>query len=529
MGSHTYKDMVLALIEENAVSNKPSDLAKSLGHDKNYFSPSQRIKRGEKAYKDVWGKIKKEIKCSDDFLYFLYDIILLFKELNTIPIIDDEDVFNTNPEQLYEARIIFLQSYIGNIDNRIDNGIYKYEAINFIHSLDFNKITSLYALYFYKFTESFDAKRKEGFIIEKFYELYPEFENEIKFFDSPSLLKDNKLYLFIPRMIKLIEYLNNLSYSYKHNLLTDSIAYKYNKDKIDSLKRLLPHKSICINSSLSDNTFYYIIHAEMGLCIQEFTKSPNHFNVYAVSTTDVEHIYQIFMQLDFNHYEGCKYRIEKMNKSICIAPIEDNKFHLPDELTIICEGNKNYTDYEKTISNIYEKLNANGIFLQEEMIEIKTQYDIYANDYKKEIKIPIINSSGKTTTYSIDSLKNKKIKNIKIDDDLEILYDGKEYALCWRQANLAIPLHEFEKHKNNYTYFNFVKDKNNIIIQLVNELDKVTNRTIYTISFNKYPVLQIVEEYDEAIIKRIGTQLTINWNKHGISIPLTDDDIILQL
>ena len=57
----------------------------------------------------------------------------------------------------------------------------------------------------------------------------------------------------------------------------------------------------------------------------------------------------------------------------------------------------------------------------------------------------------------------------------------------------------------------------------------MTNRTIYTISFNKYPVLQIVEEYDEAIIKRIGTQLTINWNKHGISIPLTDDDIILQL
>ena len=45
--------MVLALIEENAISNKPSDLAKSLGHDKNYFSPSQRIKRGEKAYKDV--------------------------------------------------------------------------------------------------------------------------------------------------------------------------------------------------------------------------------------------------------------------------------------------------------------------------------------------------------------------------------------------------------------------------------------------------------------------------------------------
>ena len=81
MGSHTYKDMVLALIEENAVSNKPSDLAKSLGHDKNYFSPSQRIKRGEKAYKDVWNALIEKEEIPEAALLFVYEIMVTKQEL----------------------------------------------------------------------------------------------------------------------------------------------------------------------------------------------------------------------------------------------------------------------------------------------------------------------------------------------------------------------------------------------------------------------------------------------------------------
>ena len=166
MGSHTYKDMVLALIEENAVANKPSDLAKSLKHDKNYFSPSQNFKRGERAYKDVWNALIEKEGIPEAVLLFVYEIILKYRKLEEFHLkpyefLSDVDIIN--------CRIELLQEFISGNKKKRKSIILKYgfsnEEISFLICQSRENIIGLHALYSYKYYSKIREDEKPNIIV----------------------------------------------------------------------------------------------------------------------------------------------------------------------------------------------------------------------------------------------------------------------------------------------------------------------------------------------------------------------------
>lgn len=528
MGSHTYKDMVLALIEENAVSNKPSDLAKSLGHDKNYFSPSQRFKRGEKAYKDVWNALIENEEIPEAALLFIYEIILKYRKMEGFHLKPYEF---SNDVDIINCRIELLQEFIsGNKKNR-KSIIQKYgfsnEEISFLICQSRENIIGLHALYSYKYYCNIKEAEKPNISVYFYSRVKPCFPQLPFHFKMDEMEEIDTLAIYIlieivhVAFIEILFEKTDLSIESTFQFNDDIIDYISQKYKVlDCLKDGLL-ELFNVNNDLQNNVPLDI---ELGnknqpktLCL--FCKLGNFLTLMTFQNKKGD------LSVNF-------YWIIKFEDEICFISSLDREEYTYKEIT--CTNDIVQLKPIKKIPGLSEELYPiKKEEMTEEMFQLMKQYVSIQKDLDNLSVLSLKKTPNKNLilyiydkkqgiTYKYEKKWEDKIPAVvdymNEDDEIFILYVN-EKLVNWPQLIYQLPLSEFTLVENEHSTIETIIEKEDVnLLVSTNGCDRYIKKW-FRISKVDYPVLYTIEPDDSVRIKEIDGRHYFYWEQRCIIIP----------